>query len=395
MTAHDDHEHEAGANHPSIGSIDRRTVLKSTAAIVGASAFAGALPHTAEAAPVAQTNAVVPRKGHVGFVLSHEQFSVRDLLNYGRSAERAGFDTLWTSDHYQPWMTNQGHVGQAWVTLGALGQRTTRIPIGTGVTCPTFKYNPAIVAEAFSTLGFLYPGRVFLGLGSGEALNEQTATGVFPPWQERWDRLLEAVQIIRQLWSGQTVNFEGKFYTVQFSRLYDLPPVPVPIYLASNGVKSMFLAAQYGDGVITDPTSWMNPDIRAQFDAGARAAGKNPASVPVLLEAFVVVGTQRDAEEAAAYWRFLPDAWKTLYREPDPERILHRAEIEIPLEEVYKDWPISTDPNVHVQALQKLFDMGATQVFVHSGQLDQQRVINFYAQSVLPRWKRLRQQLYG
>jgi len=369
--------------------IARRTALKSAAAVLGASAFGlNFSPVSAAPQRLIQRDAFPVHHGQVGFVLSHEQFAVPDLLSLGYAAEAAGFDTVWTSDHFQPWMANQGHEGMAWVTLAALGQRTQRIAFGTGVTCPTFRYDPAIVAQGFATLGQLYPGRVFLGVGTGEALNEQTGTGRWAPWQERSDRLVEAVQLIRELWSGNTTNHQGQYYTVESARLYDLPSTPVPIFMAANGPKSAARAGQYGDGWITDVKSLLDPQMRAQFEAGAALSGKDAAQIPILVESFVVVGGQREAEEAAAYWRFIPKSWKPYVNVHDPERILHRAEVEIPLEDVYKDWPISTDPDVHVQALVKLFDAGATQVYVHSGQLDQARVIEFYGQYVLPRLRR-------
>src|SRR5437868_14864060 len=137
------------------------------------------------------------RRGMVSFMLAHEQFPVAELIGLGMAAEKAGFDLLATSDHFQPWQANEGHSGEAWVTMAALGQRTKRAWIGPTVTCPTFRYNPAVVAEAFASLSLLYPGRIFLGLGSGEALNEQAATGVWPNWEERWERLIEATEIIR------------------------------------------------------------------------------------------------------------------------------------------------------------------------------------------------------
>jgi len=370
--------------------MSRRGLLRASAIAAGSAAMVGAAGPTlaaAEAAP-APVAPLTPRKGQVGFVLSHEQFTVPQLLTFGKAAERAGFDLLWTSDHIHPWMENEGHAGHAWVTLAALGQQTTRIPFGTGVTCPTFRNTPPQVAQGFATLGTLYPGRVFLGVGSGEALNEQAATGHWAPWQERADRLQEAVEVIRKLWTGQTIDHQGTYYQTTRMRLYDLPSPAVPIYVAANGKKSMFKAAQYADAIITDPKSLMDPAIRAQFEAGARAANRDPAAIPILVESFVVVGAQADAELAAAYWRFIPKAWTSLVNEPDPVRILHRSEVETPLEEVYKDWPISTDPAVHVQALQKLFDAGATQVFVHSGQPDQQKVISFYGSQVLPRLRR-------
>jgi alkanesulfonate monooxygenase SsuD/methylene tetrahydromethanopterin reductase-like flavin-dependent oxidoreductase (luciferase family) len=154
---------------------------------------------TAPAPSRAPSHAGSLSKGMVGFMLAHEQFPAPELVRLGASAENAGFDLLATSDHFQPWQANERHSGQAWVTLGALGQRTSRIWMGPTVTCPTLRYNPAVVAEAYATLSLLSPGRIFLGLGSGEALNEQAATGEWPTWRERWDRLIEAVTIIRQL----------------------------------------------------------------------------------------------------------------------------------------------------------------------------------------------------
>src|SRR3978361_1946669 len=133
---------------------------------------------------------------------------------------------LSTSDHFQPWQANQRHPGQAWVTMGALGAQAQGW-MGTTVTCPTMRYNPAVVAEAFATLSHLYPGRVFLGVGSGEALNEQVATGEWAKWQERWDRLIEAITVIRALWTGQDVAFKGKYYEVN-AKLFDPPARPIP-----------------------------------------------------------------------------------------------------------------------------------------------------------------------
>ena len=132
------------------------------------------------------------RKRQVGFQLAHEQFTVPQLVDLGIAADAAGFDLLAVSDHFQPWQANEGHSGQAWITMSAIGQRTTRIRMGTTVTCPTFRYNPGVVAEAFASLSLLYPGRVFLGIASGEALNEEAATGVWPKWPERSERLVEA-----------------------------------------------------------------------------------------------------------------------------------------------------------------------------------------------------------
>jgi TAT-translocated FGD2 family F420-dependent dehydrogenase len=317
----------------------------------------------------------------ISFMLAHEQFPVPELIRLGTSAESAGFDLVSTSDHFQPWQANERHSGQAWVTLGALGQHTERIWMGTTVTCPTLRYHPAVVAEAFATLSQLAPGRIFLGLGSGEALNEQAATGRWPAWRERWDRLIEAVDIIRQLWTGQRLEHKGTHYTVD-GKLYDPPPQPIPLLLAANGPKAMKLAGEHGDGLITDPQTWKQH--RGEWESGARSAGKDPASMPVLVEAFVVVGGESEARASAKLWNFIPKAFKGYQNIPDPAQIEQRAEAELPLPKVYGDWTVSSEPAAHVKAVTELFDSGVTIVNVHSGQSDQQKVIEFYGTEVLP-----------
>jgi F420-dependent hydroxymycolic acid dehydrogenase len=321
-------------------------------------------------------------KGMVAFMLAHEQFSVPELIHLGASAENAGFDLVATSDHFQPWQANERHAGQAWVTLGALGQRTHRVWMGPTVTCPTLRYNPAVVAEAFATLSVLYPGRIFLGLGSGEALNEEAATGEWPAWRERWDRLIEAVAIIRQLWAGQPLRHKGAHYAVD-GKLYDPPAQPIPLLLAANGPKAMKLAGAHGDGLITDPQTWRQH--KGEWEKGARSAGKNPGAMPVLVESFVVVGDQSEAQAAAKLWNFLPKAFKGYHNIPDPAQIEHRARTELPLPKVFGDWTVGTNPDMHVQMINKLFDSGVTIVNIHSGQPDQQKVIEFYGREVLPR----------
>ncbi|HSU05418.1 MAG TPA: TIGR03557 family F420-dependent LLM class oxidoreductase [Acetobacteraceae bacterium] len=324
------------------------------------------------------------RRGMIGFMLAHEQFPVPTLVQLGSLASRSGFHLLETSDHLQPWQGNEAHSGEAWVTLGALGTHAPNSWMGTTVTCPSLRYNPAVVAEAFATLSHLYPGRIFLGVGSGEALNEQAATGTWPKWPERWDRLVEAITIIRQLWMGQEITHQGTHYTVN-AKLYDPPQRPIPLLTAANGRKSMRLAGQHGDGLITDPQTWKQH--KPEWEDGARSAGKNPADMPVLVEQYVVVGNESDARQAAELWRFGPKAFKSYYNISDPAQIQQRAESEIPLEQITREWPVGTDPTVHITKIQELFDSGASIVNIHSGQPDQRRVIEFYASHVLPKFR--------
>ena len=323
-------------------------------------------------------------RGMIGYMLAHEQFPVPELLQIGAQAERAGFDLVAASDHIQQWQDNEQHSGAAWVTLGALGQQAHTIWMGTTVTCPTLRYHPAVVAESFASLSLLYPGRIFLGLGSGEALNEQAATGQWPAWRERWDRLIEAVDIIRELWTGYSVSHQGTYYTVN-AKLYDAPTEPIPLLLAANGPKAMRLAGQHGDGLVTDPLTWKL--YQDEWRSGARAAGKNTATMPVLVEQFVVVGEQGDAEVAARLWNFIPKAFKGYHNTPNPLAIEQRAAVEIPIPEVFADWPVSIDPNIHIGAINSLFASGVSIVNIHSGQPDQNAVLDFYGTHVLPKVK--------
>jgi TAT-translocated FGD2 family F420-dependent dehydrogenase len=373
---------------PGAGSLNRRHLLKWTGAVTAAASVAAGPAYAEPAAnPVeraegrGQPASGGLQRGMIGFMLAHEQFPVPELRDIGTTAARAGFRLLATSDHLQPWQANEGHCGEAWVTLAALGGQTGNAWMGTTVTCPTMRYNPAVVAEAFGSLSLLYPGRVFLGVGSGEALNEEAATGEWPHWEERWDRLVEAIEIIRQLWSGQPVNHEGRFYTVK-AKLYDPPPLPIPLLTAANGRKSMRLAGLNGDGLITDPLTWKK--FKSEWEGGARDAGKNPAEMPVLVEQFVVVGDEDEARRGAQLWRFLPKAFKKYYNILNPAEIQQIADNEVPLERLASEWPVGTDPATHIDAIKKLFDSGVTIVNIHSGQPDQKKVIDFYASRVLP-----------
>jgi TAT-translocated FGD2 family F420-dependent dehydrogenase len=321
------------------------------------------------------------REGLIGYMLAHEQFPVPELAEIGVAAARAGFGLLATSDHLQPWQANELHSGAAWVTLAALGGRAPDSWMGTTVTCPILRYNPAVVAEAFASLSLLHPGRIFLGVGSGEALNEQAATGKWPGWAERWERLIEAITIIRALWSGRRVSHHGKYYSVD-ATLYDVPPHPIPLLTAANGRKSMRLAGAHGDGLITDPLTWR--EHKAEWQDGARQAGKDPDAMPVLIEQFVVVGDRDVATLAAELWRFLPKAFKKYHTIVDPAEIEQRAEAEIPIEQVIADWPIGNDPAVHIRTITALFESGATIVNIHAGQPDQKTVLDFYGARVLP-----------
>ncbi len=297
----------------------------------------------------------------IGFVLS-EQVAVREVISYGVAAERAGFDRLLMADHFQPWLDLQGHAPQAWVALGALGQRMRHIPFGTTVTSPIYRYRPTVVAQAFATLGALYPGRVFLGLGPGDARDDPPATGDWGDARERSDRLVEAVAIIRRLWEGARVTHHGRHFHISEARLYDLPPRPVPLYIAAESPESMRLAGRHGDGLITGAGAALCPERRAAFAQGAREVGKDPASMPILAELFVVVGEGAPPPAADA---------------------------------LTGPWVVSADPEAHAAAIRALLDAGVSEVYINAAQPDQARALAFYGAEVLPRVRGQRERARG
>src|SRR5437763_7458517 len=288
--------------------LHRRELLSSAGAFLGMSTLLPARTMSAQASRARENSrasgkriAAPLRKRALGFMLAHEQFTIPELVDLGAAAEQAGFDFVATSEHLQPWQSNEGHAGMSWITMSALGQRTHHLHMGTTVTCPTFRYNPAVVAQGFASLSLLYPGRIFLGVGSGEAINEQAAVSNWPKWDERSERLIEATELIRELWKGQPVKRQGKYYPIA-TRIFDPPAAPIPLLMAANGPKAMRRAGRYADGLITDGKTWKQ--YKAELERGAQEGGKNFKRMPVLIGRSVGVGEKKDAEQAAELWRF-------------------------------------------------------------------------------------------
>src|SRR5215212_4059872 len=236
---------------------------------------------------------------HLGYKASAEQFGPSQLLEFSLQAERLGFDDVASSDHFQPWRHEGGHSPAVLPWLGALGGRSERVRMGTSVLTPTFRYHPAVIAQAFATLGCLYEDRVFLGVGTGESLNESPiATGEWPGVKERRMRLAEAIGLIRRLWREERVDFEGEYYTTRKATIYDRPDEPVPIYIAASGPLAAKLAGRAGDGFIC--TSGKDPalydELLENVRAGAEQAGRDPAALRRMIE--VKVSYDRDRERA-------------------------------------------------------------------------------------------------
>ncbi len=347
--------------------------------MVGAAGLAAACGARQPAGSPSTSASAPPSGRSVGFVLSHEQFTTAQLVDQAQVAEQAGFRYLWASDHLQPWQDNEGHSMFPWITLALVGQRTKHIPFGSGVTCPIYRYHPTTVAQAFASLALLYPNRVFLGVGTGERLNEQAATNQFGPYQERHDRLVEAVALIRQLWSGQRISYRGRYFQTDQLKLYDPPPSPPPIFVAAGGPQSAHLAGQYGDGWISEASGIKNPKLIAAFNQGAYDSGRDPGSLGKRAEMFAVVGDQNEITHAAELWRFTGGA----VDQPNPVAIQQAAQAN-PLDKVIHGWTTGTDAATHIKAVQAVLDAGATP-FMHFAQRNPLAAIDFYRTAVLPR----------
>ena len=323
----------------------------------------------------------------LGWKAGPEQYGPNELLDYAIAAEEAGFDCLETSDHFQPW-AEAGQTSFAWTWLGAVAARTQRIRIGTGVTCPILRYNPAIIAQASATLSAMAPGRTFLSVGTGEALNEYAATGVWPGYADRQNRLAEAIDLIRALWTGEKVSFDGVYYETRKAKLYTQPAENIPMYVSALVAASAGFVGQYGDGLIT--VSGKGPDVYRQmlknFTDGAANAGKDGSKLPRLIEIGVAYtdDTQSAIESIQTYWAgaFVPALYNQKIYTP---RMSQENGIVIGPDTIQKMWIVSGNPDDHVQCAQQYLAMGFDQLFFHSAGPDQRAFIEGYAKDVLPR----------
>src|SRR4051794_29155179 len=222
-----------------------------------------------------------------GYKASAEQFGPQDLLDLSLEAERRGFDTIAVSDHFQPWRHHGGHGPAALPWLGALAATSESATLGTSVLTPTLRYQPAVVAQAFATLACLAPGRVFLGIGTGEAMNETPVTGdAFPAVKERRRRMAEAIKLMRALWTEERVDFDGEYYRTQKATVYDRPDEPVPIYVAASGPLAAKLAGRAGDGFIvtSGKKDELYTELVAAMEEGAEKAGRDASAIDRMIE---------------------------------------------------------------------------------------------------------------
>jgi coenzyme F420-dependent glucose-6-phosphate dehydrogenase len=322
----------------------------------------------------------------IGYKASAEQFDPVTLLEFAVEAERSGLDLIGVSDHFQPWRHTDGHAPAAIPWLAAAGQRTSTAALGTSVLTPTLRYHPSIVAQAFATLGCLTPGRIFLGLGTGEAMNETPVTGgVFPPRKERRQRLTEAIELIRLLWSEERVDFEGSFYRTSQATIYDRPEQPVPIYVAASGPLAAKLAGRVGDGFIC--TSGKDPalyeELLGKVAEGAEAAGRDPAQIRRMIE----IKVSYDRSRTAAFENTHP--WAALALTPEQkEGIEDPLEMERVADENREQAPsrfiCADDPEEVVERIGVYVDLGFDELLLHAPGPDQRRFLEQFRQDVLP-----------
>jgi coenzyme F420-dependent glucose-6-phosphate dehydrogenase len=276
--------------------------------------------------------------------------------------------------------------------LAALGARTDRVTIGTSVLTPTFRYHPAIVAQAFATLGCLYPGRVVLGMGSGESMNEVPLGVEWPDGKERFARFREAVKLIRELWSEERVSFEGEYYRTDKATIYDRPDTPVPVWLAASGPAATRFAGRQGDGYITtsgkDPalyTDTLLPAVRT----GAEAAGRDVADIDMMIEVKVSFDHDRDAAmEATRFWGALGLTPEQKSGVEDPVEMQRLAD-ELSVEQTARRFIVSTDPDEHVEKIRTYIDLGFNHLVFHAPGPDQAKFLKLYGAEILPRLRAL------
>jgi coenzyme F420-dependent glucose-6-phosphate dehydrogenase len=324
-----------------------------------------------------------------GYKASAEQFGPRDLLDFAIAAEEAGFDSVFVSDHFQPWRHTGGHAPFSFAWMGALGALTSHITIGTSVLTPTFRYHPSVVAHAFGTLGALFPGRVILGVGTGEALNETPSTGMeWPEPKERLARLREAIELIKRLWTEDRVTFDGKYYKVRNATIYDRPETPVPIYIAGAGPLITKYAGRTADGFICTsgkPFELYRETLLPNLAAGLAAAAREPSAVDLMIEMKVSFDTDRDrALQDTRAWAALALTAEEKVTVEDPLDMEKLADA-LPTERAASRWIVSTDPEEQVERIRPYVEMGFRHLVFHAPGADQRRFLKLYSEKVLPR----------
>ena len=324
----------------------------------------------------------------IGYAAMCEQFHPTDIVRWSKQAEDLGFGGVMVSDHFHPWVPSQGHSAFVFALMGAIGQATSKVTFGPGVTPPGYRYHPAIVAQAAATLAAMFPDRFWLGLGAGEALNEHIIGEYWPEAPIRLDRLMESIEIIKKMFTGKVVKHKGTHFTLESAKLYTMPATPPPIYVATSGPIMSERTGKLCEGIITvgageDRIS----NLMARFEKGAREAGKDPSKMPRLMQIHV---SWADTEEecVAQAMREWPTGGMSFPKQDirNPEDFEAMRKIVRP--EDFKNRVLMTpDLDLHVAEIQKYVDFGFTEIYIHQVGRDQGAFLEAYSKNVLPKVK--------
>lgn len=312
----------------------------------------------------------------IGYALSSEEHGFHDLVDYGARAEEAGFAFAMLSDHYHPWIERQGESPFAWTTLGALARETDDLRVGTGVTCPLIRLHPAIVAQAAATTAAAFDGRFVLGLGTGERLNEHVLGDRWPPHHVRLEMLAEAIEVMRDLWRGETTSHDGEHYTVENARLFTLPDDEIEVAVAASGETTARFAGEFGDALVsTAPAEEVVDSFADSGDDGGRRYGQ--ATV-------CWAETEAEARQTAAeYWPNGALAGQ-LGQELATPTHFEEATDHVDEADLAMAFPCSPDADEHIESIQSYADAGFDHVYVHQVGPEQEQFLEFYAAEVLP-----------
>jgi len=334
----------------------------------------------------------------LGYKASAEQFDPRELVELAVAAEQHGMESVAVSDHFQPWRHEGGHAPFSLTWMAAVGERTSKIRIGTSVMTPTFRYNPAVVAQAFASMGVLYPDRIFLGVGTGEALNE-VATGAlvadehgWPEFKERFARLREAVDLMRRLWTEERVNFRGEYYETHDANIYDRPELPIPVYIAAGGPLVARYAGRAGDGFIC--TSGKGMDLYTEqlipaVQEGAAKAERSFDDIDRMIEIKLSYDTDAEAAlENTRFWAPLALSKEQKHDITDPVE-MEKAADALPIEQIASRWIVGSDPDEVVAGIRQYVDAGFTHLVFHAPGHDQRRFLELFERDLAPRLRAL------
>ena len=330
----------------------------------------------------------------LGYKVSAEQFDPRELVEIAVAAEAHGMESVAVSDHFQPWRHVGGHAPFSLSWMAAVGERTKTVQIGTSVMTPTFRYNPAVIAQAFATMGCLYPGRIMLGVGTGEALNE-IATGFrgagsqdWPEFKERFARLREAIDLMRQLWTGDRVDFRGEYYSTHGASIYDRPDTPIPVYIAAGGPVVARFAGRTGDGFICTSGKGMELYTDGLIPAvkdGAKKVGRSYDDIDRMIEIKLSYDTSMEtALENTRFWSPLALSKEQKHDITDPVE-MEKAADALPIETIASRWIVGNDPDAVVADIRKYVDAGLNHLVFHGPGQDQRRFLELFERDLAPR----------